>query len=177
MFSKSRPRRRVALLVAGIGAALVASAVAVAHGGDASKIHACVVKDTRYLRLVMPDDTCKSNETAIDWNIQGPQGLQGVQGVQGAQGPQGDPGTPGISGWDVQEARGYAAGNSVGSAYAACHEGQKVLGGGFLFDDNALQLLQSGPWGDDQWRVTAYALTSNYNPGFMVYAICADVGP
>lgn len=49
------------------------------------------------LRVRAANETCAANETALDWNIQGPkgdtgpQGLQGPQGPQGLQGPKGDP--------------------------------------------------------------------------------------
>jgi hypothetical protein len=45
--------------------------------------------------------TCSANETALDWNITGPQGPQGIQGPQGSpgiQGPKGDQGSQGPQG-------------------------------------------------------------------------------
>lgn len=45
-----------------------------AHGGDASLIHGCKNNFTGILRIVGPSDTCRANETAVDWNITGPAG-------------------------------------------------------------------------------------------------------
>jgi hypothetical protein len=66
-----------------------------AHGGDASQIHSCVKGGN--LRIVGADETCRNNETALDWNQQGAQGVPGPQGPAGPQGVQGPPGTPGTS--------------------------------------------------------------------------------
>lgn len=60
-------RRAVALGV-GAGLAVLASASwAGAHGGDSAAVHGCVVPSSGYLRIVDPDETCKTNETALDW--------------------------------------------------------------------------------------------------------------
>jgi hypothetical protein len=72
-----------------------------AHAQTHNVIHACIHQGSLYARLVNPRDTCKQNEVAVQWNIQGPQGLAGPQGVQGPQGvagpggPQGPPGEKG----------------------------------------------------------------------------------
>ena len=70
-------------LVVGSTAAIVFS-----HGGDAALIHSCVAKDGT-LRIVGATTTCKSQETALDWSITGPQGLPGLPGQNGAPGAQG----------------------------------------------------------------------------------------
>src|SRR6266508_4248228 len=86
-----------------MGLLLVASlaGLASAHGGDANRIHACVKTDPGapgLLRIVGPNDTCKKNETALDWNITGPPGLPGPPGPQGPAGPQGPQGPQGPAG-------------------------------------------------------------------------------
>jgi len=48
-----------------------------ADEGDASLIHACV-KSGGGVRLVGPDDLCKSSETSTHWGITGPQGEPGT---------------------------------------------------------------------------------------------------
>lgn len=74
-----------------------------AHGGDTTLIHSCVAKDGT-IRIVSATSTCKNNETALDWAIQGPigpigpAGAAGAQGPQGLPGPQGDPGLQGVAG-------------------------------------------------------------------------------
>jgi hypothetical protein len=74
---------------------IAGAAVVGAHGGDTSKIHGCINKETKYIRVVGVNDNCKSGETAIDWNITGPQGLQGPAGPAGSAGPKGPPGSQG----------------------------------------------------------------------------------
>ena len=70
-------------LVVGSTAAIVFS-----HGGDTALIHSCVARDGT-LRIVGATTTCKSQETALDWSITGPQGLPGQSGAPGAQGARG----------------------------------------------------------------------------------------
>ncbi len=63
-----------------LGVLLVPSVVttASAHGGDTNKIHSCVAnirignQVLRVLRLVGANESCRSTETALDWNVQGP---------------------------------------------------------------------------------------------------------
>lgn len=47
------------------------------------------------LRLVQVAGACKADETAVQWNVQGPQGDRGATGPKGDQGqpgaPAGDP--------------------------------------------------------------------------------------
>ena len=88
------------------------SSFASAHGGDPTQIHGCY-KTGGNLRVVAPLESCKPGETALDWNIAGPQGPagplgptgpagpagpQGVQGPAGPQGPQGPQGAEGAVG-------------------------------------------------------------------------------
>lgn len=68
-----------------------------AHGGDTALVHACVARDGT-IRIVAATGVCKSNETALDWAIQGPMGPIGPAGPTGAQGPQGVPGPQGVTG-------------------------------------------------------------------------------
>ncbi|MGE0686939.1 MAG: hypothetical protein AB7P33_09360 [Dehalococcoidia bacterium] len=60
-----------------------------AHGGDASKIHACVNNSSGTIKIVGVSDGCKNNETALDWNIQGVAGPAGAAGPAGPAGPAG----------------------------------------------------------------------------------------
>jgi hypothetical protein len=75
------------LVLAGAAVTLVS-----AHGGDATKIHSCVNDSSGGIKIVGASDTCKTGETALDWNQQGPQGEVGPRGPQGEQGPRGIPG-------------------------------------------------------------------------------------
>ncbi|MDP9372758.1 MAG: carboxypeptidase-like regulatory domain-containing protein [Chloroflexota bacterium] len=64
-------RRSLGIVLAMLlGASLVM--VVSAHDGDTAKIHGCVNTGTGVLRVIDANGTCRSNETALDWNIQGP---------------------------------------------------------------------------------------------------------
>lgn len=81
------PRRLAAVTAAALVIGFTASNV-LSHGGDTTLIHACVARDGA-IRIVGAAVTCKSQETALDWNITGPQGLAGQDGAPGAQGLRG----------------------------------------------------------------------------------------
>ena len=83
--------------VAGLALAAVSTGgVAIAHGGDAGQVHACVTDRSGTVRVIQPDGTCRDSETALDWAIEGvpgPAGPAGPQGPAGPAGPQGPAGT------------------------------------------------------------------------------------
>ena len=56
-------------------------------------INACVSNQNGAMRVVASAANCKPSETAIAWNVVGPQGPPGPPGQQGVQGEQGPPGT------------------------------------------------------------------------------------
>jgi hypothetical protein len=94
----------IALLgvIVGMAGALGITAMG-AHGGDASRIHACITDfnrdgEGRYLRVISATDACRRGETALDWNIQGPAGPAGPQGNIGPKGDKGDTGATGPQG-------------------------------------------------------------------------------
>jgi hypothetical protein len=60
-------------------------------------IHACVHRETGQVRIVSAGEQCRRNETALDWNAEGPAGPAGAgtQGEVGPAGPQGDIGATG----------------------------------------------------------------------------------
>lgn len=69
-----------------------------AHGGDTTRIHACLNPGNGTIYIVSADATCGPNQTALDWNIQGPVGPIGPAGPQGIQGPTGPTGPAGAQG-------------------------------------------------------------------------------
>lgn len=84
----------------GVGIASGAALVS-AHGGDASKVHACVSRFGT-IRIVAANASCSSPlETALDWSREGgapgPTGPQGAAGTTGPQGPTGATGPAGSS--------------------------------------------------------------------------------
>jgi hypothetical protein len=79
--------RSMVLVLAAATAMLVVTAIALAHGGDATAIHSCVTTQSGAIRIVSPDTQCKGGQTALDWNVQGPQGVSGPSGPSGPAGP------------------------------------------------------------------------------------------
>jgi type VI secretion system secreted protein Hcp len=73
----------LAVAVLGVGAAAIAWAAA----GDSAVIGACVAKGSGLVRIPAGGG-CRRNETALDWNAQGPAGPQGPQGPAGSAAPE-----------------------------------------------------------------------------------------
>src|SRR4029078_12897024 len=88
-----KSRKMSLAIIASLLCGMFGGALATAYAGTNGIIHACV-KDGN-LRILSANQTCKSNETALDWNIQGP---QGPKGDKGDTGPQGMPGAAGAKG-------------------------------------------------------------------------------
>jgi hypothetical protein len=96
-------RTTISAVVALFGLLLVGTVggLASAHGGDANRIHGCFKTEPDspgFVRIVGPNDTCKKNETAIDWDITGPAGPAGPPGPAGPAGPAGPEGPQGPQG-------------------------------------------------------------------------------
>jgi hypothetical protein len=70
--------------------ALVLAGTAIAWGAtratDTGVIHACADARTSALYLAPASGACATNQTPIQWNVQGPQGLPGPQGPAGNSG-------------------------------------------------------------------------------------------
>jgi hypothetical protein len=64
-----------------IGAALLAIGLLIPVIASAQEIRACVSNKTGALRIVATDTACKSGETLLKWNTQGPAGPTTVFGV------------------------------------------------------------------------------------------------
>jgi hypothetical protein len=96
--------------------------------GSDGQLHACAQKNSGALRLVAEGESCKNDEVAVAWNVQGVQGAQGPQGTQGPAGPPGQAGgvvwkdavgtkvpvvgqpmtDGGAPGWEVQDDQGVS---------------------------------------------------------------------
>jgi hypothetical protein len=72
-------------LVSGVALTGIVSSV-IAHGGDINLIHACVKNNKGSIRIVGANEACGHDETALDWNIQGPPGPVGSPGPAGSGG-------------------------------------------------------------------------------------------
>lgn len=140
---------------------------------ESNVIHAC--KKGNHVRIdnVNGPDDCKSNESYIWWNMEGPQGEQGEQGPQGEQGiqglkgdkgdkgdtgeqgPQGKPGEPGPQGPQGEQGETGAEG-VTGPAPAHQWNGKSLS-----FEN------PDGSWGADVNLgrvITALPLLLNPNP-------------
>lgn len=94
-----RPLLRGAAVVAvvSMGAAGIAAATIPSN----NVIDACYSKSGGTLRVIDSSVTkCKSGETSLAWNVQGPKGEQGETGPMGPAGPMGPQGIQGIPGPD-----------------------------------------------------------------------------
>jgi hypothetical protein len=89
--------------------------------------------------------------------------------VQDAKGDTGDQGPPGPSQRDVGQVTHSLARSSTGDATATC-TGQ-VVGGGVRTDHDA-RLIESGPSGNNGWRVRIRNDHLFVDTSFTVYAIC-----
>jgi type VI secretion system secreted protein Hcp len=85
--------RTIAIAAACVAIAAVGATYALAEGGSSNTLNACAKKEGQ-LRLVPAGTTCKPDETAVEWNVQGPKGDPGSTGAQGPKGDQGPPGAP-----------------------------------------------------------------------------------
>ncbi len=198
--------RRMLPAVALAAALVTGSGLAVALEGEANTLNGCYRTKDGSLRVVASADQCDpKQETAIQWNKQGPAGPAGPAGPQGAPGPagpagpQGGPGpigptgpegpagpagpagpqgTPGVSGHEVVQVndRVYIDQTTV----VHCPAGKKVLGGGISSPTRQTNIWNSAPIvGGDGWvvSVTNERTFPADNPfEFGVYAVCAYVG-
>lgn len=125
---------------AALAAAVVAAAagaIAWGAGSDSPVVHACVAGGSGLVRIP-GSGGCRQNETALDWNVQGPQGEPGPPGPAGPAGAAaGEPNTRVVG---FLQAR-TAAGTIDGEATDKGHEKWiTVLG----FDGGAAAPVVSG---------------------------------
>src|SRR5690242_5174583 len=85
------------VLVAGITGGLYVGPVATAHAATTGVINACILPSGQ-VRIPASGESCKGNETAVVWNVQGPKGDAGPPGPQGPAGPVGPAGPQGPPG-------------------------------------------------------------------------------
>ena len=140
--------------------------MAEAHeGGSADVIHACV-KHNGKIEIVGPDDTCGSDESPLDWNMEGPAG------------PPGPPGPAGSGAWTSVQ---YVSVQSTGlAARALCPPATRVVGGGGFVSPPSIGLSQSFPVqadGTNAFGTTAagwQVASVNFNGTMVAFAICAS---
>jgi len=189
--------RKVGVVVVVLAALLTTSALVLAHGGDGSLIHACA-NPAGQIRIIGANDTCKNQETALDWGIVGPPGAAGPAGPQGPQGdpgpagatgpagaagpvgPSGPQGDPGVSGREVvvPPVQICPEGQCLINIY--CPPGKVVLSGGVkvyggIDLNQGPRMVQSYPFSDVRWIVEVVNLGPG-DRGVQGYAVCANVG-
>ena len=161
------------------------SAFAFAHGSEDNVIHACyrTERGSGQLRVVGPDQHCKKNETAIQWNMTGPQGPPGPQGPAGPagpQGPQGPPG-PGLKDLKVVEVLSDLNSDNTKTVLALCPDGMQAIGGGAALsapDNVAIQMTDfylDGSGNRAGWLARAGEVyPTNMSWLLVVHALCAN---
>jgi hypothetical protein len=92
-----RSRSAAAVASATFAVAVFGTTTALANH-DASSVHACQRTQNGSLRIVGSPSECLPNETAFEWNKQGPMGPAGPVGPMGPAGPKGDTGATGPAG-------------------------------------------------------------------------------
>jgi hypothetical protein len=85
-FAMSRWTRRWGVAVGAIAVSLLGT-TALAYVWADGTLHACAQKSSGQLRLVSDGQSCRDDETAVTWNVQGPPGPQGPSGPPGPPGP------------------------------------------------------------------------------------------
>ena len=159
-----------------VGTTLITSAYTDGNG----VFHGCVNDTNGNLRVILPADSCKDHEVAIEWNQTGPQGSQGIPGPKGDKGdpgPTGPQGPPAASGREVvfsaislpalpDNAPVHGQGNSV-----ACPAGKVATGGGVdAFLGTITASLPSG----NGWIAGVRRHPGDGASTLVVYAVCVN---
>ncbi|HEX2054572.1 MAG TPA: hypothetical protein VHJ78_12710 [Actinomycetota bacterium] len=174
-----------AAVASSILTASLVGGVAIAQTSEPAVITACVQSHNGSVRIVGSAEDCKSNESGLVWNQQGPQGPQGLPGEKGEQGDPGPAGPSGISGYVVMQHRVPFPPGARRDIRVDCPTGKKALGGGFdvegLVPEDSVHVYRDYPsgfgtgWGlaisnEDNWTERADL------PGRVrVWAVCAAV--
>ncbi len=157
--------------------------------------HGCVGDSSSQLRVLASGESCKNNETAIDWSQTGPQGAQGIQGpkgdkgdtgAQGIQGLQGTPGAngaqgpPGVSGYEVVSSDFFLPAPTVTSLFgisATCPAGKVPAGGGYHSTAFVGTVTASAPreaGSPPGWEARIRREPGDPDTTIIVYAICVN---
>lgn len=159
-------------------------------------ISGCYHNHTGVLRIRGNGEQCRDQETAVEWNQQGPEGLPGPAGPAGPRGPTGPAGPPGPQGAQgsagPQGPPGGLAGRTVVSsaftvpqstieftyvATALCPAGTVVLGGGYEIGQAGVnEVRESRPYtgpGVEGWAV-GIGPDEDLDVDGVVHAICAN---
>jgi hypothetical protein len=156
--------RGVVLLGFAIAITAIAGAVAVATIPDASGvIHGCYNKSGDLRVIDDAVETCKQNETPLNWNQTGPQGPSGP-----------------LSGWEIVTEDLVIPPTFDQGVDVECPQGKKVVGGGWSTVAGAFpHVISNGPIPDGSgWHVFAENESGDVEDSELkVRAICAFVSP
>lgn len=178
-----RVLRATACALAGLAAG---GGLVLAHGGDPSRIHACMRSSDARVRITTADDDC-SPDQPFDWNVRSAEGLPGPDGPAGAPGPEGPAGGPGRDGSDSRLAvRVVVAASpwvSAGarSVEAHCRPGEFAVSGGWRIIDPSgigeFRPRESRPLsGGRGWRVGIDGWYAYKRWRLVVRAVCTPQG-
>lgn len=196
---RTRGTTMVGLVAMALGGSLGASMVAWADS-EHEVISGCYSKHTGALRIVTKGEDCRAQETAIQWNQEGPGGPPGPAGPQGEQGPvgpQGPAGPPGPQGERGPAGPEGPAGGLAGRevvlseftvprstaeftyvATARCPDGKVVVGGGYEIGQAGVNEVRESHPEMSQPGVEGWTLgvgpDDDVDVDGVVYAICVD---
>ena len=152
-------------------------------------ITVCADKKTGVLHL-KTRGRCKSSQTRVSWNQQGPQGLQGAPGPQGSQGAQGSQGVQGVQGaqgpagvsvWaNVADNGTVIAGKGIAvQRMSAGLTGSRLRTRRVLGDQRSRnKRFGCRPWTSPERRVPGGVVrSSGANQEFMVFTGVVSAGP
>lgn len=168
----SRKRVLTVVLVLAVTAATSLGYVWKAYADSSTVYYACEKSDGG-IYMIPPTGNCKTGETQLSWNQQGPMGNVGPPGATGATGATGPQGPSGVSGYHVVSASGSCGGPGQCSISATCPTGESVLGGGYNIPYSVWTGEVIGDDGSNGvWTVTIYSTYSS-NISWSVNAVCA----
>ena len=145
----------------------------------AGTIMACV-NPAGQIRIIGPGDSCRPQETSLEWNITGPEGLPGADGSPGPPGP---PGPPGLSNIEVVGEWGPNNSEDSKTHVVWCPLDMTAISGGFNISGGGLNIVVrtfhpqfDGGTVPTGWQVSAHEIVpTDEEWQIRAVAVCADV--
>jgi collagen triple helix repeat protein len=162
-----------------LGLVLVTAAARASIPDANGVIHTCVSQAKGTWRPIdFPAETCRSGESMLDFNQQGPKGDPGVNGVDGINGIDGRNGINGVNGVDGKDGQDGVSGYEIVTSTvtldpatgrfltALCPQGKRVMSGGwelvtpaafgtYFVNGGIPETIVGGPFdGRSAWRFT-----------------------
>lgn len=162
-----------------VAVGLAGTAYATVPGGD-GVIHGCYAKSGGTLRVIDASVTsCKSGETALNWDQHGQPGPQGPQGEPGPAGPQGEPGAPGapggLSGYEIVSEISETNSADFKTQVVNCPSGKVPVGGGAQTNAEGAVAVTGSDIAAAGWRAVAQEIDpTDADWALLVHVICAN---